>query len=55
VLIRFPSKEAFDQWYRSPEYQELAKTRWASSTASLVLIEERPATPPRAGAPPPAP
>ena len=42
VLIRFPSKAEFDRWYRSPEYQEIAKTRWASSVANLALVEGRP-------------
>jgi uncharacterized protein (DUF1330 family) len=41
VLIRFPSKAAFDRWYYSPEYQEIAKVRWASSKANLILLEER--------------
>jgi uncharacterized protein (DUF1330 family) len=41
VLLRFPSKEAFDRWYGSPEYQEIARTRWAAATANLILVEER--------------
>jgi uncharacterized protein (DUF1330 family) len=52
VLIRFPSKETFDRWYHSAEYQEIVKTRWASSTANLVLIEEPPKRPPAAAPPP---
>jgi uncharacterized protein (DUF1330 family) len=42
VLIRFPSRAEFDRWYQSPEYQALAKLRWSSSVANLVLVEARP-------------
>ncbi len=39
VLIEFPSSEAALDWYRSAEYQDLAKHRFASSSANIVLIE----------------
>jgi uncharacterized protein (DUF1330 family) len=41
VLLRFPSEEALFAWYHSPEYQELAENRWASSTANIVAIPGR--------------
>ncbi len=39
VMIRFPSMAEFEAWYYSPEYQELAKLRHASSKGNLILIE----------------
>jgi len=41
VVIRFASSEAAKAWYYSPEYQELAKHRWAASKANLVMIDGR--------------
>ena len=41
VVIRFESREAAHAWYYSPEYQELAKHRWAGSEANIVLIDGR--------------
>ena len=38
VLIEFPSTKDAKGWYESDAYQELAKHRWASSTADLILI-----------------
>ena len=39
VVLRFESKEAALGWYRSPEYQEIVKHRWAASKANLVVLE----------------
>ncbi|MEE2777452.1 MAG: DUF1330 domain-containing protein [Acidobacteriota bacterium] len=41
VLIRFESREALDEWYYSPEYQEILKFRLAASTGPLVVLEGR--------------
>ena len=38
VLIEFPSDEEALAWYRSDEYQKLAKHRFASSEGNAVLI-----------------
>jgi uncharacterized protein (DUF1330 family) len=38
VLIEFPSQDDALAWYRSDEYQELAKHRFASSDGNVVLI-----------------
>jgi uncharacterized protein (DUF1330 family) len=39
VLLEFPSEAQALAWYRSPEYQELSRHRWAASKANLVLIK----------------
>ncbi|MGZ5874289.1 MAG: DUF1330 domain-containing protein [Bradyrhizobium sp.] len=39
VLIEFPTAEAFDAWFDSPEYQALAKHRHAASTGSIAVIK----------------
>jgi len=36
VLASFPSAEALDSWYRSPEYQALAQHRFNAATTRLV-------------------
>jgi len=38
VLISFPSAEALDLWYRSPDYQALAQHRFNASTARLAIL-----------------
>ena len=38
VLIGFPSRDDALAWYRSEEYQALAKHRFAASQGNLVLI-----------------
>jgi uncharacterized protein (DUF1330 family) len=40
VLIEFPTAEAFDAWFNSPDYQALAKHRHAASTGSIVVIKK---------------
>ena len=38
VIIEFPSKEAAIDAYKSSEYQELSKLRWANSTDTNITI-----------------
>ncbi len=42
VIIRFESEEACLAWWNSPEYQELAEHRRASSTTAVVAIVHAP-------------
>lgn len=39
VLIRFPDKREAEIWYKSAEYQKLARDRWQASIANIVLVE----------------
>ncbi len=39
VIIKFPSFEAAQSWYRSEEYAPLAKIRQAASTGNVILVE----------------
>lgn len=39
VVIRFPDKKTLLAWYRSPEYQEIAKYRHHSADTTGVAIE----------------
>jgi uncharacterized protein (DUF1330 family) len=39
VLIRFPDREAFEDWAFSPAYQELAKDRKAGSEGVVLLVK----------------
>jgi len=39
VIIEFPSREAAEGWYRSPEYQKIIGLRLNSSVGNLVIIE----------------
>src|ERR671930_960078 len=39
VVIEFPSAERAREWYRSPEYQEIAPVRHSASRAKAVLVE----------------
>jgi hypothetical protein len=39
ALIEFPTAEAFDAWFNSPEYQALAEHRHAASTGSIAVIK----------------
>ena len=38
VVVRFPSEEAALAWYNDPDYQRIAKHRWAASDANIILI-----------------
>ena len=39
VLIRFESKEDFQAWYRSKEYQKILKYRLSSSECDTILVQ----------------
>ena len=39
VLIRFDSKEEFEQWYNSEAYQEILKYRLTASRSNTILIK----------------
>ncbi|KCZ83545.1 hypothetical protein HAD_13124 [Hyphomonas adhaerens MHS-3] len=39
VLLEFPDKAGMQTWYNSPEYRDLVKHRYASSTAEIALIK----------------
>lgn len=41
VVIEFPSREAAEEWYRSPEYQAIIGLRHQSSTGNLVIAESQ--------------
>jgi uncharacterized protein (DUF1330 family) len=38
VLLRFPDAAEAQCWYRSPEYQALAKHRWRASRGNVALL-----------------
>lgn len=42
VVLEFPSKEAVERFYRSPEYREVMKIRHASSKSRFLLAEGTP-------------
>lgn len=39
VLIRFESKEDFDAWYHSDEYQEILQYRLSASECDSILVQ----------------
>tara|TARA_R110002072_G_scaffold5527_5_gene35371 strand:- start:10613 stop:10903 length:291 start_codon:yes stop_codon:yes gene_type:complete len=39
VLISFPSEQQALDWYQSDDYQELAKFRFAASSANIAMIK----------------
>ncbi len=39
VLIRFPSKEDFNDWYYSDEYQKILKYRLSAADCDTILLE----------------
>jgi uncharacterized protein (DUF1330 family) len=39
VIIEFPSREAAEGWYASPEYQKIIGLRHNSSAGNLVIVE----------------
>jgi uncharacterized protein (DUF1330 family) len=41
VVIRFPDEEELLRWYRSAEYQELARHRRQASRANIVMVRGR--------------
>jgi uncharacterized protein (DUF1330 family) len=38
VILEFESKDAFDEWYRSPEYQSAVGVRWDATTNGVGLL-----------------
>ncbi|MFC1483658.1 DUF1330 domain-containing protein [Candidatus Neomarinimicrobiota bacterium] len=41
VVIRFPNEKELLRWYRSAEYQELARHRRQASKANIVMLTDR--------------
>jgi uncharacterized protein (DUF1330 family) len=39
VVIEFPSREAAQAWYKSPEYQKIISLRLKSTTGALVILD----------------
>lgn len=39
VIIEFPSREAAEGWYRSPEYQKIIGLRLSSTVTNLITVE----------------
>ncbi len=40
VILRFDNREAFDAFWQSAEYQEMAKIRFESAEATVNLLQE---------------
>jgi uncharacterized protein (DUF1330 family) len=38
VILEFDTKDAFDDWYRSPEYQSAVGVRWDATTNGVGLL-----------------
>lgn len=41
VIIKFPTEDDLQAWYRSPEYQELARYRREASEANIIMVHGR--------------
>ncbi|MFX1538142.1 MAG: DUF1330 domain-containing protein [Promethearchaeota archaeon] len=41
VIIRFPSVEAAEKWYHSPEYREIVRYRHNASKADAIIVKGR--------------
>lgn len=39
VLLRFPTRQAFERWASSPEYQAIAVDRHAGTTSNVVVLD----------------
>ena len=39
VVVEFPSVERAREWYRSPEYRELAEMRQRAAPSQVVLVQ----------------
>jgi len=39
VLMKFPDRQAFEDWAYSPEYQEIVKDRYNGSEAVVLLVK----------------
>jgi len=42
IVLRFPDRAEAQRWIDSPEYQAIAKDRWASTTSNVVILDEVP-------------
>jgi uncharacterized protein (DUF1330 family) len=42
VIIELPDAAAFDAWYRSAAYQEIARDRWAATEGVVTLVRGLP-------------
>jgi uncharacterized protein (DUF1330 family) len=51
VILEFPSVEAAEAWYRSPEYQETVPIRQRSTSGGLLVLLDAWQRPPRPGQP----
>jgi uncharacterized protein (DUF1330 family) len=41
VLIRFETREEFERWYHSDEYQEILQYRLSASECDTILFKEK--------------
>ena len=39
VIIEFPTREAAEAWYKSPEYQQIVGLRHKSSSGNLIVLD----------------
>lgn len=39
VIVEFPDRDVFDEWYHSDEYQELAALRMSAAPGTFILVE----------------
>jgi uncharacterized protein (DUF1330 family) len=39
VIIEFPSREAAEAWYKSPDYQKVIGLRLKSTSGNLVILD----------------
>jgi uncharacterized protein (DUF1330 family) len=39
VIIEFPTREAAEAWYKSPDYQKIIGLRLRSTSGSLVVLD----------------
>ena len=39
VILEFPSREAAERWYRSPEYQKIIGLRLSSTVVNLIIVD----------------
>ena len=39
VVLEFPTREALEGWYNSPEYQKILKIRLANSEGVMTMVE----------------
>ena len=39
VIIEFPTRDAAERWYNSPEYQEIISLRQNSSVGNVIIVD----------------